>query len=67
MCEAIQINGRRTEGENIADNGGMRAAIRAADRLSARVSEHFTIVGLEDFTQMQYFFMNYAFVSVFIN
>ncbi|EYB95320.1 hypothetical protein Y032_0161g3365 [Ancylostoma ceylanicum] len=58
----VRINGRRTEGENIADNGGMRAAIRAADRLSARVSEHFTIVGLEDFTQMQYFFMNYAFV-----
>ncbi|KAL6723199.1 hypothetical protein Aduo_018229 [Ancylostoma duodenale] len=58
----VRINGRRTEGENIADNGGMRAAIRAAYRLSARASEQFTIAGLEDFTQMQYFFMNYAFV-----
>ncbi|KAK5983000.1 Neprilysin-1 [Trichostrongylus colubriformis] len=58
----VQIDGRRTEGENIADNGGMRAAIRAASRLSERTSEHFTIAGLEGYTQMQYFFMNYAFI-----
>ncbi|WKY16511.1 hypothetical protein Q1695_001288 [Nippostrongylus brasiliensis] len=56
----VKINGRRTEGENIADNGGMRAAIRAAQILSKRASERFTIAGLEDFTRMQYFFMNYA-------
>uniref|UniRef100_A0A7I4Z648 Peptidase M13 domain containing protein n=1 Tax=Haemonchus contortus TaxID=6289 RepID=A0A7I4Z648_HAECO len=58
----VQIDGRRTEGENIADNGGMRAAIRAALRLSKGSSERFTIAGLEDFTQMHYFFMNYAFI-----
>ncbi|VDL71209.1 unnamed protein product [Nippostrongylus brasiliensis] len=56
----VKINGRRTEGENIADNGGMRAAIRAAQILSKRASERFTIAGLEDFSRMQYFFMNYA-------
>ncbi|KAK6052659.1 peptidase family M13 [Cooperia oncophora] len=58
----VKIDGRRTEGENIADNGGMRAAIRAALRLSEGTSERFTIAGLEDFTQMHYFFMNYAFI-----
>lgn len=58
----VQIDGRRTEGENIADNGGMRAAIRAAMRLSERTSERFTIPGLEEFTEMHYFFMNYAFI-----
>ncbi|VDM54649.1 unnamed protein product [Angiostrongylus costaricensis] len=58
----FQIDGKRTEGENIADNGGIRAAIRAALRLFERTPEQFTIVGLEDFTPMQYFFMSYAFM-----
>ncbi|VDO74062.1 unnamed protein product [Heligmosomoides polygyrus] len=45
----------------------MRAAIRvtliqAAMRLSERTSERFTIPGLEEFTEMHYFFMNYAFI-----
>ncbi|KAK6766194.1 hypothetical protein RB195_025849 [Necator americanus] len=58
----VRIDGRRTEGENIADNGGMRAAIKAAARLASRSNDPFTVAGLEDFTQMQYFFMNYAFI-----
>ncbi|KJH40684.1 peptidase family M13 [Dictyocaulus viviparus] len=56
------IDGRRTVGENIADNGGMRAAIRAALHLSEHPSEHFSIAGLEEFSHMHYFFMNYAFM-----
>lgn len=36
--------------------------IQAAMRLSERTSERFTIPGLEEFTEMHYFFMNYAFV-----
>ncbi|KAJ1373151.1 hypothetical protein KIN20_035493 [Parelaphostrongylus tenuis] len=58
----VNIDGRRTQDENIADNGAIRAAIRAALRLSERTSERFIIVGLENFTEMQYFFMSYAFM-----
>ncbi|ETN87256.1 peptidase family M13 [Necator americanus] len=36
--------------------------VRAAARLASRSNDPFTVAGLEDFTQMQYFFMNYAFI-----
>ncbi|KHJ98306.1 hypothetical protein OESDEN_01709 [Oesophagostomum dentatum] len=58
----VAIDGKRTEGENIADNGGMRAAARVAARLAARPSEQFIIAGLEDYTTLQYFFMHYAYI-----
>uniref|UniRef100_A0A914HJ26 Uncharacterized protein n=1 Tax=Globodera rostochiensis TaxID=31243 RepID=A0A914HJ26_GLORO len=61
--EGLHINGNLTQGENIADNGGMRAAYAAMEanlannpKMAAR-----RVRGLEQFSPEQLFFINYAF------
>lgn len=53
----IQLNGRNTLGENIADNGGIREAFEAYEGLDLRED---SLPGLESYTNQQLFFISYA-------
>ena len=60
-----QINGEMTQGENIADNGGLRTALRAFKRIEQGHEGkrcNWRVRGLERFTPEQLFFASYAFV-----
>ncbi|KAL3113067.1 hypothetical protein niasHT_013532 [Heterodera trifolii] len=61
--EGLHVNGNLTQGENIADNGGMRAAFAAmtANLAKGRANGAQRVRGLEQFGPEQLFFINYAF------
>jgi endothelin-converting enzyme len=61
----LHINGNMTQGENIADNGGMRAAFNAMQKALETDSKkaQMKVEGMEEFGPEQLFFINYAFVS----
>lgn len=71
-----KINGKNTQGENIADNGGLRAAYKASPFISlstglkayhhheAKHGKESRLPGL-DFTSDQVFFVGYAVVRTF--
>jgi endothelin-converting enzyme/membrane metallo-endopeptidase-like protein 1 len=54
------INGIRTQGENIGDNGGLKAAYRAYKAYTNSHGEEPRLPGLESFTMDQIFFMSYG-------
>lgn len=54
------VNGINTQGENIADNGGIREAYRAYERLKARSTNQHPLPGLVDYSQEQLFFLGFA-------
>ncbi|CAG0900782.1 unnamed protein product [Darwinula stevensoni] len=56
----VQINGRLSMGENIADNGGIREAFRAYELYVRRHGEDKPLPGLTEFTQQQLFFLSFA-------
>ncbi|XP_050735219.1 neprilysin-1-like isoform X2 [Eriocheir sinensis] len=60
--EPMLINGKRTVGENIADNGGLRAAWAAYRRRLAKDGsfQSLTLPGLDRFTDDQLFFVSFA-------
>jgi endothelin-converting enzyme len=59
--EKININGKLTMGENIADAGGLNAAFRAwKAREAATGKQSPSIPGLEEFTNEQLFFISYS-------
>lgn len=60
----FQINGITTQGENIADNGGIREAYRAYQRLEVRNSHQQTLPGLSEYTHEQLFFLGFAQVNI---
>ncbi|XP_017885295.1 neprilysin-4-like isoform X3 [Ceratina calcarata] len=56
----LTVNGFNTQGENIADNGGIREAYRAYQRLRTRNVERQSLPGLVGYTQEQLFFLGFA-------
>lgn len=57
----INVNGILTQGENIADNGGIKEAYKAYRKWVAdRGSEEPRLPGMEDYDNNQLFFINFA-------
>ncbi|VDM32603.1 unnamed protein product [Toxocara canis] len=57
----LHINGRLTQGENIADNGGIKEAYKAYRRYVDKLGhDEKRLPGLEEYTNDQIFFMSYA-------
>ncbi|KAG8222297.1 hypothetical protein J437_LFUL001839 [Ladona fulva] len=56
------VNGKRTLGENIADNGGMHESIRAFRRFKEKRSDYkdIRLPGLEQFSQEHLMFLSFA-------
>jgi len=54
------INGATTQGENIGDNGGLKAAYRAYKAYTASNGEERPLPGMETFSMDQIFFLSYA-------
>ena len=60
LGDNFTVNGINTQGENIADNGGLREALRAYHKFRQRVSVDCPLPGLSEFTPKQLFFLGYA-------
>jgi len=56
----IHVNGINTQGENIADNGGLREAFRAYESYVAANGEEDLLPGLEEYSMRQVFFLAYG-------
>ncbi|VDD93608.1 unnamed protein product [Enterobius vermicularis] len=56
----IRVNGKLTQGENIADNGGVKEAYRAYRKYVKQHGEEGTLPGFENFSNEQIFFLSYA-------
>lgn len=54
------IDGERTLGENIADNGGLREAVVAYDKWKARHGKEPLLPGFTDLTHEQLVFLSFA-------
>lgn len=64
MCMIFQVNGINTQGENIADNGGLREAFRAYLKYQDRIPDEQLLPGLTQYSPEQLFFLGFAHVSV---
>jgi len=56
------INGITTQGENLADNGGLKAAYRAYKAYTASHGDEKPLPGMETFTMDQIFFISFGYV-----
>uniref|UniRef100_A0A914RKS8 Peptidase M13 C-terminal domain-containing protein n=1 Tax=Parascaris equorum TaxID=6256 RepID=A0A914RKS8_PAREQ len=60
----LTVNGKLTQGENIADNGGVKEAYRAYRKYVKQLGrEEPRLPGLQHFSNDQIFFLSYAHVS----
>ncbi|CAJ0938328.1 unnamed protein product, partial [Mesorhabditis belari] len=59
----IYIDGYKTLGENIADNGGLRSALRGVQKLinEKKIDTENIPIALRKYSPLQIFFMSYAF------
>ncbi len=57
------VDGVQTQGENIADNGGIREAFRAYQKSVEALGEEQRLPGLDELSPEQTFFLAYAQVS----
>lgn len=57
------MDGKRTLGENIADNGGVREALAALQEHLRKVGPEPKLPGFERYTPEQIFFLSYGNVS----
>lgn len=64
MCVILQVNGINTQGENIADNGGLHEAFRAYLKYRDRTPDEQLLPGLTQYSPEQLFFLGFAHVSV---
>merc|ERR1740137_126408 len=60
LGEDAHLNGKNTQGENIADNGGIHEAFRAYVRSTESQGEEPPLPGLTQFTSEQMFFISNA-------
>ena len=58
------MDGQKTLGENIADNGGLRESVRAYRNYIKRNGPEKKIPGLEDYTSEQLLYLAFANVSI---
>ena len=56
----MKLNGINTQGENIADNGGLKEALNAYKKWAALNDPEPLLPGLEKYTQEQMFFINFG-------
>ncbi|KAK6738800.1 hypothetical protein RB195_020728 [Necator americanus] len=56
----LKVNGKLTQGENIADNGGVRQAFRAYKNYLRKHGEEKRIKGFEKYSNEQIFFLGFA-------
>lgn len=61
----LKVNGLKTLGENIADNGGIREAYRAYQSYVNSYGEEARLPGLDEFSPNQLFYLGFANVSFF--
>lgn len=59
----FKVNGLKTLGENIADNGGIREAYRAYQSYVNYYGEEARLPGLDEFSPNQLFYLGFANVS----
>ena len=60
MFILLQLNGRVTLGENIADNGGVKEAFRAYQKYIKRNPKQERLPVIDSYTAEQQFFISYA-------
>ncbi|ETN84138.1 peptidase family M13 [Necator americanus] len=56
----MKVNGKLTQGENIADNGGVKEALKAYRKYMDMKGEEPRLPGLQHYTNVQIFFLSYA-------
>ncbi|XP_078037218.1 endothelin-converting enzyme 1 isoform X2 [Augochlora pura] len=60
LDDDFTVNGVNTQGENIADNGGLREAYRAYKKHETRSGVRQVLPGLAEYTRDQLFFLGFA-------
>ncbi|KOX74681.1 Endothelin-converting enzyme 2 [Melipona quadrifasciata] len=60
LADNFTVNGVTTQGENIADNGGIREAYKAYQQFKKRNTDRLVLPGLVNYSEEQLFFVGFA-------